>query len=290
MEKHMLVRLALVFVLALATGCGADQPTSSTSTPRDIARAAFDALLVDFDVDAAQTLFAPDYIQHNPAVPTGAEAAISVIPALAESGLTSTVHRVLVEDDLVVFHVTYENATFFGAETLVSFDVFRVEGDQVVEHWDNLQAPPATTVSGRTMTDGPVAVTDLDQTEANRALVEEFGNVVLLGGAFDRIGEYITDAPGAYLQHNPGIGDGLDGLFTAFTALEEAGQALVYTRIHRVVAEGNFVFWMAEGTLGGVPTAYFDLFRLEDGRIVEHWDTVATIPPTEAFAHDNGKF
>ncbi|MEO0321459.1 MAG: nuclear transport factor 2 family protein [Myxococcota bacterium] len=286
----MLARLALALVLALAIGCGAAQPSSSAPAPRDVALDGFNALLVDFDVDAARTLFAPDYIQHNPAVPTGAEAAISAIPALAESGLTSTVHRVLVEDDLVVVHVTYDNAEFFGAETLVSFDVFRVEGDQVVEHWDNLQVPPATTVSGRSMTDGPTEVTDLDRTEANRAFVEEFANVVLLGGAFDRIGEYITDEPGAYLQHNPNIGDGLDGLITAFTAFAEAGQALVYTRIHRIVAEGNFVFSMSEGTLGGVPTAYFDLFRLEDGKIVEHWDTIATIPPAEDFVHDNGKF
>ncbi|MEM1414027.1 MAG: nuclear transport factor 2 family protein [Myxococcota bacterium] len=282
---------ALPSALCLALlGCGATQPAGSAESSRDVALAGFEALLVDFDVDAARARFAPDYIQHNPAVPTGAEAAISVIPALAESGLRSTVHRVIAEDDLVVLHVTYENAGFFGAETLVSFDVFRVEGDRVVEHWDNLQAPPATTVSGRSMTDGPTAITDLARTEANRAFVEEFAEVVLLGGAFDRLGEYITDAPGAYHQHNPGIGDGLDGLVTAFTALEEAGQALVYTRIHRVVAEGNFVFWMAEGTLGGVPTAFFDLFRLEDGKIVEHWDTVATIPPPEDFAHANGKF
>jgi len=63
---------------------------------------------------------------------------------------------------------------------------------------------------------------------------------------------------------------------------------IVYTDTALAVAEGNFVFTGSEGTFGGAPTAFFDLFRVEDSRIVEHWDVVATIPAE--FAHDNGKF
>jgi predicted SnoaL-like aldol condensation-catalyzing enzyme len=54
------------------------------------------------------------------------------------------------------------------------------------------------------------------------------------------------------------------------------------------VAEGNFVVTASEGTLGGEPTAFFDLFRVEDGWIVEHWDVISTIP--SEMAHENGKF
>ncbi|WP_405166632.1 hypothetical protein OG203_16965 [Nocardia sp. NBC_01499] len=44
----------------------------------------------------------------------------------------------------------------------------------------------------------------------------------------------------------------------------------------------------SEGSLGGTPTAFYDLFRIADGKIVEHWDVINEIPT--AFAHDNGMF
>lgn len=90
------------------------------------------------------------------------------------------------------------------------------------------------------------------------------------------------------MQHNPLVGDGLDGLGTALAAMADAGQAMAYTQTHIVVAEGNFVFAASEGTIGETPTAFFDLFRVENGLIVEHWDTVTEIPTD--MPHDNGKF
>ena len=147
---------------------------------------------VDFDVDAAKALLAPDYIQHNVAVPTGADPILGFIPVLEESGIELTTHRVIIEGDMVVLHNTYDNAQALGVETLVAFDVFRVENGQVVEHWDNLQMPPAETVSGRSMTDGPTEVVDFELTAQNKALVEGFIADVLQSGAPDRITDYIS--------------------------------------------------------------------------------------------------
>ncbi len=245
------------------------------------------AIFVNFDTEAAKALLAPDYIQHNPAVPTGAETIIGFIPALKESGIGVTTHRVITEGDFVLLHNTYTNAQAFGAPTLVAFDLFRVENGKAAEHWDNLQAPAGPNPSGRKMTDGATAVTDHDLTVENKALVTAFATDVLIGGQFDKAADYIVSGEG-YQQHNPGIGDGLVALGTAFAALAEAGSPVTYTKVHRTVAEGNFVFLMSEGTIGPVPTAFFDLFRVEGGKIVEHWDVVSPIPPE--MAHDNGKF
>ncbi|MEX0350885.1 MAG: nuclear transport factor 2 family protein [Paracoccaceae bacterium] len=257
-------------------------------TPKELVLQAVSALFIDFDPDTARQLLAPDYIQHNPAVPTGAEAIIGIIPALQDSGVTATIHRVIAEGDLVVLHTTYDNAQAFGADKLVGFDIFRVENGRVAEHWDNLQPAvlASETANGNSMTDGVTEVIDLDKTSENKALVESFVRDVLNGAAPERITDYISTE--TYIQHNPMIGNGLDGLGAALAAMAEAGQIMTYTNTPIVVAEGNFVFTASEGALGETPTAFFDLFRVENGKIVEHWDTVSEIP--SEMAHENGKF
>lgn len=255
-------------------------------TPTEIVLAAVAAIFTTFNPQAAGDLLDEGYIQHNPAVPTGAAPILGFIPALEESGIAVTTHRVIAEGDLVVLHNTYENAAALGGETLVGFDVFRVEDGKVVEHWDNLQAPAGPNPSGRTLTDGATEITDLDKTAENRALVTTFLDTVLIGGDVSRVADFISTE--TYIQHNPNIADGLDGLGTALAALAEQGIAMIYTETHLVVAEGNFVFTASEGTFGGEPTAFFDLFRVDDGKIVEHWDVIAPIPTS--FAHENGKF
>ena len=246
------------------------------------------ALFVNFDAEAARDFLDPGYIQHNPSVPTGAEAILGFLPALKDMGLTAKVHRVIAEGDLVVLHTTYGNAQALGAENMVAFDVFRVDGDKIVEHWDNLQpaVPADQTASGRSMVDGPTAITDLDRTADNKALVQGFVTDVLMGVAPQNITNYISTE--TYHQHNPQVADGLEGLAGLMASMQEQGITLRYDTVHMVVAEGNFVFTAAEGVLGEAETAFFDLFRVQDGKIVEHWDVLSEIP-TE-FAHENGKF
>ncbi|MEM6461762.1 MAG: nuclear transport factor 2 family protein [Pseudomonadota bacterium] len=255
-------------------------------TPKELVFALLAAVFVDHDPDAARQLLAPDYIQHNPAIPTGAEGLIGAIPLVDSSDLTVTTHRVIAEGDFVVLHNTYENADAFGAPQLVAFDVFRIEDGRVAEHWDNLQAPPETTVSGRSMTDGPTEVTDHERTAQNKELVVGFVRDVLGGAAPENVTDYMD--PAVYAQHNPMIADGLDGLMAAIEAFAAQGQVITKFEPQIVVAEGNFVFVASDAIMGGEPWAFFDLWRVEDGKIVEHWDVVAPVP--DEMAHDNGKF
>lgn len=117
-------------------------------------------------------------------------------------------------------------------------------------------------------------------------MVSAFVTDVLHGKAPEKIGDYIS-AEG-YAQHNPQIADGLDGLGSALQMMAEAGIEMRYDATHMIVAEWNFVFAASEGVLGEAHSAFFDLFRVEDGQIVEHWDTVSEIPAE--MAHENGKF
>ena len=86
-------------------------------TPMEIADMATKALFVDFDAEAGEKLLAPNYIQHNPTVPTGAAALLGLLPALQESGFGITIHRALQEGNLVAYHATFTNATLLGGQT-----------------------------------------------------------------------------------------------------------------------------------------------------------------------------
>lgn len=253
-------------------------------SPKELVIALFTAAFVDHDPEAARDLVTEDYIQHNPQVETGAAGLQRLIPFVEQSGMTVTTHRVMAEGDLVVLHSTFKNAHALGAETIAAFDVFRVEDGKVAEHWDNLQPVPETTTSGRGMTDGPTEITDLDKTEENKALVLGFVRDVLGGAAPEKAPMYSE----VYMQHNPNLADGIDGLIAGTKAWAEQGYIITKFEPQIVVAEGNFVFVASDVIVSGKPWAFFDLWRVEDGLIVEHWDVVSQTP--DEMAHDNGKF
>jgi predicted SnoaL-like aldol condensation-catalyzing enzyme len=184
----------------------------------------------------------------------------------------------------VFAHTDYN---FFGPK--IGFDVFRFEDGKIVEHWDNLQEKPAKPNPGsRTMTDGPTEVKDLDKTEANKKLVSGFVEDILVSGKMDKLAGYFDGDN--YVQHNPQIGDGLSGLGQALKAMAEKGITMKYDKVHRVLGEGNFVLTMSEGKLGGRHVAFYDLFRVEQGKIAEHWDTIEIIPEKKDWKNPNGKF
>lgn len=137
------------------------------------------------------------------------------------------------------------------------------------------------------MQDGATEITCLDKTEDNRALARSFTEQVLIGRQLDLLPDYVRDD---LIQHSPDLADGLPALQEALAASDNGAPAIQYQRLHRVLAEGNFVLCASEGHLGGVHTSFYDLYRIADGKIAEHWDTVETIPPRSAWKNNNGKF
>ena len=93
-----------------------------------------------------------------------------------------------------------------------------------------------------------------------------------------------------YIQHNTGIADGLSGLGAALEALATNGIQMIYDRTHQVLAQGNFVLGVSEGSFGGKPTSYYDLWRVENGKVAEHWDVMETIADSADWQNENGKF
>ena len=93
-----------------------------------------------------------------------------------------------------------------------------------------------------------------------------------------------------YVQHNPQIADGLSGLGKALEAMAKAGVTMQYSRVHKVLGEGDFVLVVSEGQFAGKPTSFYDLFRVQNGKIAEHWDTIEAIPARAEWKNANGKF
>ncbi|WP_371037256.1 nuclear transport factor 2 family protein [Rhodosalinus sp. FB01] len=280
MQKTLLATTAAV---ALATGALAEDTMSNKEVV-----GTFLGAVSQGDIDTIRELANPDYIQHNPFIPTGLEPFIELLPVLAEAGTTAENVRMFQDGDFVFMHNIWRNAEPFGAPEMVAFDIIRVdENGRVAEHWDALQPLVSETVSGRTQTDGPTQATDLDQTEANKALAVALVQDVLMGRDPARITDYISAE--SYAQHNPMIADGLEGIIEAVETLAAQGNMFQYTEIHAVLGEGNFVLTVSEGQWNGTTNAFYDLFRMEDGMIVEHWDVIQPVP-TEGLANDNGMF
>ena len=224
------------------------------------------------------------YIQHNLSVADGLAGFGVLLSQLPPNSAKVNTIRAF-EDGNFVFTQTDYN--FFGPK--IGFDIFRFENGKIVEHWDNLQVTPSNpNPSGHTMIDGATKMVDLDETVSNKELVAAFVTNVLVNGEMDKLAGYFDGDN--YIQHNPNIADGLSGLGAALQTMAKNGITMKYSKVHRVLGEGNFVLVVSEGVFANKPTAYYDLFRVADGKIAEHWDVMEVISPKSDWKNDNGKF
>ncbi|AUC76527.1 nuclear transport factor 2 family protein [Olleya sp. Bg11-27] len=224
-----------------------------------------------------------NYKQHNLVVADGLAGFGALLSHAPKGGFKVNTVRAFQDGAYGFAQTEYD---FFGPK--IGFDVFRFENGQVVEHWDNLIEKAALNPSGHSQTDGAMLVTDLNKTEANKIVVSNFLNDILVNGKMDKIANYFDGDH--YIQHNPNIGDGLSGLGQALEAMAKQGITMEFTKVHKVLGQGNFVLAISEGKFAGQPTSYYDLFRVENNKIAEHWDIMETIAPEADRKNTNGKF
>lgn len=124
------------------------------------------------------------------------------------------------------------------------------------------------------------------QQAANRRAVEEFYEKALNQKDFDAAASYLGPR---YIQHNPTAADGPEGLKRFLQFLREKFPNS-HNEIKRVFTDGDFVILhvLAVREPGTRGAAIVDIFRLENGKIVEHWDVRQDIPETAA--NTNGMF
>lgn len=222
------------------------------------------------------------YIQHNPQTDEGNEGLAALFKRLSKTSPRVNIVRVFQDGDFVFAHTEYDFAT-----RNVGFEIFRFENNQAVEHWDNIQKREEPNISGHSMVDGETNVMDYKKTESNRMAIQSFVHDVLIQGNFEKLDDYINQEH--YVEHSPRFGDDLLELSSALSKSFKDG-SIKYKKNHHLLAEGNFVLSVSDGYINKNLSSFYDLYRLQDGKIIEHWDTTEVIPPRSEWKNNNGKF
>ena len=308
------VRLGLVFAisaLSSLSACGAAEPSADADTEElataeplascnaaSLVVSAYDKVLNQFDVNALNTLFSENFVQHNPAVADGRAGLLALIEfrKAQQPEAHNEIVRVVTQGDLVALHVHVTNTLVERNDPhagVAIVDIFRVSKGQIVEHWDVIQPVPATSANGHSMFDG--GETAKNVTGRRRGQAQR--NAALVVSAYDKVLNQFDTAPLAsdfgptYTQHNPTIPDGVAGL-AALVAFRKAQQPDAHNEIVRVIAEGDLVMLHVHVTTTAeergdehAGIAIVDIFRVAEGKIVEHWDVIQRVAPTSVNGH-----
>jgi len=239
-------------------------------------------------VDALEKFTGARYTQHSTGVGDGKDGFMEFFGPFLERNPIRDIRVVrAIEDGPYVFLHVYQSLNNGEAEW-VTADLFDTdENDRMIEHWDVIAPYVGKTVSGRTMVDGPDKVQDLELTDVNKETVRRFFDDILLGGQMAKITDYIS--PEQYDQHAPEIGDGLEGLMKHIQKLRASGQVAKYHKLHKLIGQGDFVAAFSHLQRGDSHYAVFDIFRLTNGKLVEHWDVQEKILAPEEW-NNSGKF
>jgi predicted SnoaL-like aldol condensation-catalyzing enzyme len=209
-----------------------------------------------------------DYIQHNPTVKQGRAGITDVINYLKTLppppvGVKSPIIRAIQEGDLVVTHLDIE----FMGKRMVVIDLFKLKDGMLAEHWDVLQQMPDQTGMAITATNGTFEIDENASAIKNKQIVEQFYKAVIQKVS-------TTDViKSDYIEHDPAVihsGKSLDAYLR-----EDINREI---KVHRIIAEGDFVAVQSEFKRGDKSFALYEILRVEHSKIVEHWSVEQAIP------------
>lgn len=239
----------------------------------------------DGNMDVVDQYSGDRYTQHSTGVADGAQGFKDFFKGFLKRTTDRDIRVIrTIEDGSFVFVHVYQDIDN-GAAKWITTDMFDTdENDKLVEHWDVIAAyqEPEKNVGGTDQVLGDFEIKDLDKTEENKALVRSFITEVFQNAKHDKIADYISTA--AYINRNPNVPNGIDTVKQFLTT-----QDFNYDFIFKVLGQGNHVVTYSKATFNGTELAVFDIFRIENGKIVEHWDNMEPIPPRSEWAN-TGKF
>ena len=147
---------AILLAIGLA-GCNpesAEPPAAATDNEarnKEIVVAFYNAAINDKDFEAASAWLGDEYIQHNPLAADGPEGLKAFLEFAKENlpDFKAEIKQVFADGDYVILHVHATRGPDDRGSAVM--DIFRLEGDKVVEHWDVIQPIPETSANDNTM-------------------------------------------------------------------------------------------------------------------------------------------
>jgi len=279
----------LLFFTFILNGCTAPNSSVSQTTKADNTLSNKEkaiALINSVDTGdktALSYIHSNKFISHNLSIEDGLKGFLEEWKKAQKNDAKAQIIRIFQDGDYVFAQTKYD---LDGPK--IAFDIFRFKDGWIVEYWNNIEEVKPPNPSGRSQIDGPTSITDRDKTEDNKKMVKAFLTTILIDKELDKVDQYFDG--NHYTQHNSAVADGLHSIKAVLEKFEEQGVEVRFKKIHKVLGEGNFVLTMNEGIFDGKTIAYFDLFRVENGKVAEHWDVIQNIPPKSKWKNDNGKF
>ena len=241
------------------------------------------------DVRAAKKYFAADYIQHNPIADTGRAGVLAYFASLGDAlpvkaRVQADIVAMVAEKDLVAL-VQVNKQSQPRPYTSTWFDLFRVKNGVIVEHWDHGTLPAGMTprhyvpVTVNPDYQASLASTD-NKLASNKQRVYDMWRILLDAQQVEVAPKYLAED---YIQHNPMADTGLNGFMDFFRQFAQPTTVKPeLAHFVDMIAEHDLVVLATIATLkdsNGKPytTTWFDMFRVKNGMMVEHWDT-ATLP------------
>lgn len=296
-NRPLTIGLAILAVMLTTQWIGAcAQQNSSVEAHEEQNKAiilrVYDEVFGQGKTELVNDLFSKNYIQHDPMLPNGPEGLISYVEMLKSQSPAPvlTVKHILADGDLVAVHwhssTTPENESTGQA----GFDLYRLDNGTIVEHWDVIQNVSAKTASGNSMfsdlykyADGAQNITE-EQEEANKRLVTNAIDGLFNGRQLGLLDQFWVGED--FIQHNPGIANGTEALKARYDEINPMGS---FRPLHHAIADGDLVFTHTQRLPPGADEnnesagiALGDIFRVVDGKIVEHWDVRQPVPATTA--------
>ncbi len=220
--------------------CSDDLAESNRTTARD----ALEQFFIQKDMSAIDRFWKDPYIQHNPVAQSGVQNFRNVFQSFLSS-IQYEIYGVWAECDLALVLGHYEG-------TGIIFDMFRLDEGKFVEHWDSYGGLASPNIKNAVF-----RISNLDESHDNREKIMSLYEDVLIPGdgniALEKFGPYLNES--------------------RLLSRDYLGQHhnRDYKKVHHVVADGNYVFVLAEATENGQSNAIYDLYELENGLVIAYW-------------------
>jgi len=219
------------------------------------------------------SLYAEDFIQHNPAIIPGVLGQEEYFNAMIANNPNhvATIKHIVADGDYVAVHWHYAqdvNNEYIGSARV---DLYKLSDSMITEHWDVAMTPNEDTASGNSVFSdlyiyptGTYANTHTGVEEINKVIVTDFYLDLFNNQNLDLIEELVDTN---YLQHNYWVPNGSDGLYNYVSRGGTEGLSIFLT-----LGEGDLIWTFSGPGTGNLQTV--DLWRFDNNirKIVEHWD------------------